>query len=87
MDFCQSCSLENRINTPEAYERLLSACIRGERSWFSQWDQIETSWRFVERLRELGRAEGLPVLNYEPGSMGPPEADALLARFGHGWFH
>ncbi|GKH46404.1 MULTISPECIES: glucose-6-phosphate dehydrogenase [Anaerotruncus] len=87
MDFCQSCSLENRINTPEAYERLLGACIRGERSWFSQWDQIETSWRFVERLRELGRAEGLPVLNYEPGSMGPPEADALLARFGHGWFH
>lgn len=86
MDFCQSCSPENRINTPEAYERLLGACIRGERSWFSQWDQIETSWRFVERLRELYHAQGLPVLPYAPGSMGPPEADALLARFGHQWF-
>ena len=47
MDFCQSCVVENRINTPEAYERLLGACMRGERSWFSQWDQIEAGWRYV----------------------------------------
>ena len=53
MDFCQSCSIANRINTPEAYERLLSACFHGERSWFSQWDQIETSWKYVDRLEEL----------------------------------
>lgn len=83
MDFCQSCSLENRINTPEAYERLLEACMRGERSWFSQWDQIETSWRFIETLR--ARYGERPVYPYTPEGDGPSEADALLGRFGHQW--
>ena len=32
MDFSQSSSFSSRINTPEAYERLITACIRGERS-------------------------------------------------------
>lgn len=86
MDFCQSCVLENRINTPEAYERLLGACIRGERFWFSQWDQIETGWNYIENLRRLYREDHLPVVSYKSGTPGPLEADALLGRFGHRWF-
>ena len=86
MDFCQSCLLENRINTPEAYERLLGACIRGERFWFSQWDQIETGWQYIEQLREAYRAERLPLVTYAPGTSGPRESDLLLARFGHSGF-
>lgn len=86
MDFCQSCSLENRINTPEAYERLIAASIRGERFWFSQWDQIETGWQYVEQLRRAYQDAGLPLASYAPGSNGPEEADRLLSRFGHSWF-
>lgn len=86
MDFCQSCSLANRINTPEAYERLLTACFAGERSWFSQWDQIETSWRFIDRLRAAYQAQKLPVYTYPPKTCGPKEAGQLLARAGHAWF-
>ncbi len=84
MDFCQSCSIANRINTPEAYERLLSACFHGERSWFSQWDQIETSWKYVDRLEELW-GDRTPAA-YVPDTAGPREADALLAQDGHHWF-
>ena len=84
MDFCQSCSIANRINTPEAYERLLSACFHGERSWFSQWDQIETSWKYVDRLEELW-GDRTPAA-YAPDTAGPREADALLAQDGHHWF-
>lgn len=86
MDFCQSCSLENRMNTPEAYERLLYACLQGERSWFSQWDQVETSWRYVDEVREQYRREGLPTYVYKQGGRGPEAADALLSRYGHEWF-
>ena len=86
MDFCQSCSYVNRMNTPEAYERLLGACMRGERSWFSQWDQVETSWNYVDEVREKYREMGLPVHIYEQGSAGPEAADALLGRDGHSWF-
>lgn len=86
MDFCQSCSFVNRMNTPEAYERLLGACMRGERSWFSQWDQVETSWRYVDQVREQYRRAGLPVYAYQPGSSGPGEADVFLKEYGHTWF-
>lgn len=86
MDFCQSCDLRNRINTPEAYERLLGACMRGERAWFSQWDQIETGWRFVEGLKDRARAAGLIPVPYEPGTRGPKESHRLLERFGHHWY-
>ena len=69
LDFCQSCILENRINTPEAYERLLDACFKGDRSLFSQWDQIVASWTFVNDL----------IAKYEEqGSKGPKEADKLV---------
>lgn len=85
MDFCQSCSVEHHVNTPEAYERLIGACFAGERSWFSQWDQIETSWKYVDAVREAYRRSGLPVYSYEPGSGGPREAEALLGE-GQMWF-
>ena len=86
MDFCQNCSFINQMNTPEAYERLIGACIRGERSWFSQWDQIETSWKYVDAIREQYHRSGLPVHLYPQGSAGPKAADKLLGDHGHVWF-
>lgn len=86
MDFCQSCSLINQENTPEAYERLIGACIRGERSWFSQWDQIETSWRYVDAIRTSYHKDGCPLYPYEPGTLGPDESAKLLKQYGHEWF-
>ena len=85
MDFCQNCNLVHQINTPEAYERLLTACIKEERSWFSQWDQIEISWNYIERMRALYRQEGLPVHPYEPGTHGPAASDQLLEKYGQRW--
>lgn len=86
MDFCQSCSFVNRMNTPEAYERLLGACMHGERSWFSQWDQVETSWRYVDEVRRQYRQKGLLVHIYEQGGSGPEAAKKLLQDYGHVWF-
>ena len=78
LDFCQSCILENRINTPEAYERLLDACFKGDRSLFSQWDQIVASWTFVNKLIAKYEEQGSPLYTYEQGSKGPKEADELV---------
>lgn len=86
MDFCQSCSQINQMNTPEAYERLIGACILGNRAWFSQWDQIETSWNYVDLIRDKYRESGLSVYPYQAGGDGPKEADSLLERYGHSWF-
>lgn len=85
MDFCQSCLIENQRNTPEAYERLLDACVKGDRSWFSRWDQIELSWNFMERLKTLYKEAGLTVHSYEAGTPGPLQADAFMNALGHRW--
>lgn len=79
MDFCQSCSDIHRINTPEAYERLLQAVWHADTSWFSSWDQIETSWAYVDALKERYENAQLPVYIYPSGSEGPQASYELFA--------
>lgn len=78
MDFCQSCVLENRINTPEAYERLLYACFEGDASLFSEWDQIEVSWNYINNIVEAYNKEDNNLYIYDQGTMGPKEAGNLV---------
>lgn len=77
MDFCQNCLEVNRINTPEAYERLLLAALSDDTSWFSKWDQIELSWNYIECLKQRYVEENLPIYTYVSGSDGPKEANSL----------
>ena len=86
MDFCQSCLDSFRMNTPEAYERLLYAVANDEDAWFTSWDQIETSWHFVDELKRQFKQQNMPVCVYPSNTPGPKEADTLLTSFGHEWF-
>lgn len=52
MDFCQSCVEINRINTPEAYERLLTEVLLHQREYFSSFEEILTSTRMIENLKK-----------------------------------
>lgn len=83
MDFCQNCIDLNRMNTPEAYERLLKAALDSDGSLFSEWDQIETSWNFMNQLIE--NAQGIPLYSYQPFSYGPVQAEQMLAEDGFYW--
>lgn len=65
---------------PEAYERLLLDAVQGDASLFARSDEIELAWQLVDPL--MGKVT--PEL-YEPGSWGPPAADALLAQRGREW--
>lgn len=70
---------------PEAYERLLLDCMRGDATLFARVDEVEFSWEFVDPLLAAYEAEQLPLSVYERGAQGPPEADELLSRSGHQW--
>ncbi len=70
MEFCQTCINRYRLNTPEAYERLLDACIQSEQALFSKWEQIELSWRVVDHLKKLYDKKSLPLIKYPQGSNG-----------------
>jgi glucose-6-phosphate 1-dehydrogenase len=63
-----------------AYERLIGDAIRGDHTLFAREDTLEHSWRVVEPVLDLPD----PVIEYEPGSWGPREADRLVAPLG-GW--
>lgn len=85
MDFCQSCIPSHRINTPEAYERLLDAVMNNDRTWFSRWDQIFTSWHYIEELKKKYQEENIPVYLYEQGSAGPLEVRQIMEDETHTW--
>jgi glucose-6-phosphate 1-dehydrogenase len=64
----------------EAYERVLGDAMAGDATNFAREDYVEEAWRIVDPV--LGAAT--PVHPYEPGTWGPPEAEALVSPPG-GW--
>jgi glucose-6-phosphate 1-dehydrogenase len=49
-------------------------------------DQAELAWDFIDPILDTWLEKGtLPLAIYEPGSWGPPEAEALIAREGRAW--
>ncbi|HWJ63623.1 MAG TPA: glucose-6-phosphate dehydrogenase [Acidimicrobiales bacterium] len=63
-----------------AYQRLLEDAMEGDARRFGRADSLDEQWRIVERI--LDHHE--PVHLYQPGTMGPGEADRLAADIG-GW--
>ena len=85
MDFCQSCILENRINTPEAYERLLDDAFNHDDGLFTPWPIVELSWHFGEAVTQKILKEKIALSMYPSHSQGPIEAECMLAEDGHYW--
>ncbi len=71
---------------PEAYERLLLDCMRGDATLFARRDEVEESWAWVQPLLEVqGEDQAIPLAFYEKGADGPREATELLSRDGRHW--
>ena len=71
---------------PDAYERLLLDALEGDASLFTRADAIELAWQIVDPIVRGWEGSSAPPLEaYEPGSWGPPGAEALLAQDGRGW--
>jgi glucose-6-phosphate 1-dehydrogenase len=84
MDFDYAKSFHKPV--PEAYERLMLDCMRGNTTLFARQDSVEQAWAWVTPIIEaLDSGKGGPMQTYEPGSTGPDAASALLARDGRRW--
>jgi glucose-6-phosphate 1-dehydrogenase len=64
----------------DPYERLLGDAMDGDGMLFAREDSVEVAWAIVQPI--LGNVA--PVHEYEPGTWGPREADALATSVG-GW--
>jgi glucose-6-phosphate 1-dehydrogenase len=68
---------DREFSTPlvDAYETLLLGVMEGDRTLFLREDGVDRAWEILEPVLDL---PGSPA-PYEPGTWGPPEADALIA--------
>lgn len=62
------------------YERLLGDALSGNGMLFTREDGVEAAWAVVEPVLEHHG----PVQQYQPGSWGPAQAEALVSAHG-GW--
>src|SRR5947199_2556053 len=83
MDFNYGSSFGTR--SPSAYETLLVDAMVGDATLYTRQDMVEASWRAVQPVLDDWASRRFDFPNYEPGSWGPAEADAMLARNGHRW--
>lgn len=73
MEYCQSCVYENRLNTPEAYERLLKAGIGLDRALFTPWEMVASSWKVVDGWLDFIAKEAVPLYFYPAQTYGPTQ--------------
>jgi glucose-6-phosphate 1-dehydrogenase len=71
---------QGRDGRMDAYERLLGDAMTGDATLFARQDVVEAAWAIVDPVIH-GPS---PMYEYEPGSWGPKEADALTVAVG-GW--
>ena len=77
-------------NAPQTgYETLLHDAMAGDATLFQRADNIELGWAIVQMIldvwKSLPGAAAFP--NYQSGSWGPSEAEALLKREGREWWN
>ncbi|MFY0562946.1 glucose-6-phosphate dehydrogenase [Archangium lansingense] len=71
-------AIQHPGGTMKPYERLLGDAMRGDVSLFARQEAVEEAWRVVDPV--VGGTT--PLYEYEPGTWGPREADALIAPHG-----
>ena len=71
---------------PEAYETLLEDVMEGDPTLFMRADQVEAAWRVITPIMDAWQhRKPVDFPNYAPGSWGPEDAEALVAKYGHHW--
>jgi glucose-6-phosphate 1-dehydrogenase len=63
----------------DAYERVLTDAMAGDRTLFAREDYVEEAWRIVDPVLKAGT----PVYPYAPGTWGPKESEAVAPA--EGW--
>ena len=66
------------------YETLIYDMLIGDPSLFQRADMVERGWTIVEPILDLWEKEGVPQ-DYQAGSAGPPDGDALMTRDKRQW--
>jgi len=69
----------------EAYESLIIDILSGNRVHFTLWDELRSTWKYIDTIRERWDSQEADFPNYLSGTMGPDAAEMLLERDGNSW--
>ena len=69
----------------EAYESLIIDILSGNRVHFTLWDELRSTWKYIDSIRERWDSQKADFPNYISGTMGPDSAEMLLERDGNSW--
>ncbi|MQS76550.1 glucose-6-phosphate dehydrogenase [Companilactobacillus halodurans] len=69
----------------EAYESLIIDILSGNRVHFTLWDELRSTWKYIDTIRERWDSQTPEFPNYISGTMGPDAAEMLLERDGNTW--
>jgi glucose-6-phosphate 1-dehydrogenase len=84
MDFTYGSAFS--VDSPDAYETLILDALQGDASLFTRADEVEEAWSIVDPIIDSWASGPAPTFpNYDAGTWGPPEADALIERDGRRW--
>ncbi len=73
---------------PEAYETLLLDVMEGNATLFMRDDQVEAAWKVVMPILESWQTKTPSDFpDYQPGSWGPEDSEALIAKDGYTWIN
>jgi glucose-6-phosphate 1-dehydrogenase len=71
------------VDPPEAYERLILDCMRGDATLFTRSDEIEQAWDILMPVLNAWaqpESKAPPIYGYEAGTWGPSAADELMTK-------
>lgn len=85
MDFSYGRSF--RVETPDAYERVLVDAMAGDQTLFASSLEVLRCWEIIEPVLQNWQHKKTAPAIYKPGSAGPAEADELANKFTAGWLN
>lgn len=85
--FIASCNqVDDVTRVPQDYERLILACLVGDKQHFAHYLEVKFAWRYIDSVTRYWDKLPIELPNYLPGTNGPKEADELAQRFGYEWY-
>ncbi len=68
---------------PDAYERLILDCLKGDHNLFVRNDELVAAWHIFTPILHQLELEKVKPIPYIAGSRGPREADHMLEKYGY----
>lgn len=81
-----SMSAQDKMNTVDAYENLLFDCLKGDATNFTHWEELKSTWKYVDAIQEEWDQVEPDFPNYKSGTNGPLTSELLLSRDGFHWW-